>query len=72
MDAGRPGIAHSDATLTNIWIQPIDGRPAHALTHFTEQTIFAFDGRPTASGSRCGGVSGSDIVLLRGHRGYKQ
>jgi hypothetical protein len=65
-------LAYRDATLTNIWIQPIDGRPAHALTHFTEQTIFAFgwssDGKRLALWR---GVSRSDIVLLRGIAGTK-
>jgi Tol biopolymer transport system component len=62
-------IAWRDSTLTNIWVQPIDGSAAHALTHFTDQTILAFGWSP--DGSRLAlfrGVTTSDIVLLKGIR----
>jgi Tol biopolymer transport system component len=62
-------LAYRDATLTNIWVQPIDGGPPHALTHFTDQTIFAFgwspDGKQLALWR---GVRSSDIVLLKNIR----
>ena len=69
---GGDALAYLDATGTNIWIQPIDGNPARALTHFTDQTIFAFEWSP--DGKRLvlwRGVSSSDIVLLSGIDGKK-
>lgn len=59
-------LAYRDASLTNLWIQPIDGSPARPLTHFTDQSIFAFgwspDGKQLALWR---GARSSDIVLLK-------
>ena len=60
-------LAYVDATGTNLWIQPIEGGPPRAVTHFADQTIFAFGWSP--DGKRLAlsrGVSSSDIVLLKG------
>ncbi len=70
---GGEALAYVDGTGNNVWIQPIDGGPAHALTHFTDQTIFAFGWSP--DGKRLAlsrGVRSSDIVLLKGIDGRKQ
>jgi Tol biopolymer transport system component len=53
----------------NVWVLPIDGGPARALTHFTDRTILGFGWSP--DGKRLvvsRGVSESDIVLLKGVR----
>jgi Tol biopolymer transport system component len=53
----------------NVWVLPIDGGPAHALTHFTDRTILGFGWSPDGKRlvvSRA--VSESDIVLLKGAR----
>jgi Tol biopolymer transport system component len=60
-------IASVDATGTNLVAYPIDGSPSRALTHFTDQRIFAFSWSP--DGKRLvlwRGAPTSDIVLLKG------
>ena len=52
--------------VDNIWLQPLDGSPAHHLTHFTSENIatFAF----SHDGSQLGidrGHNDSDAILLR-------
>jgi eukaryotic-like serine/threonine-protein kinase len=63
------GLASVDAARTNIWVQPIDGGSPYDLTHFTDQSIFAFAWSP--DGKRLvvwRGTRTSDIVLLTGIR----
>jgi hypothetical protein len=62
-------LASINAAGTNIQVQPIDGAPAHDLTQFTDQTIFAFGWSP--DGKRLAiwrGTASSDIVMLKGIR----
>ena len=63
------GLAVIDAQGTNIWVQPIDGKPGYDLTHFTDESLFAFgwslDGKRLAVWR---GTLTSDIVLLKGIR----
>lgn len=51
--------------VSNVWIQPVDGRPPRQLTHFTQETIFAVspspDGRSLAFTR---GRETSNLVLL--------
>ncbi|MGB6547108.1 MAG: protein kinase [Candidatus Acidiferrales bacterium] len=50
----------------NIWVQPLDGSPAHALTHFTAERIYDFSW--SADGKRLAVLRGhdvSDIILIR-------
>jgi hypothetical protein len=50
---------------SNIWVKPLDGRPAEKLTHFTEGRITTFDWSP--DGSRLGWIRVSevrDVVLI--------
>ena len=53
----------------NLWIQPIDGGPGHALTHFTSETIWGYawspDGKKLAIDR---GHTVSDVVLLHDSR----
>jgi TolB protein len=49
----------------NIWLQPIDGRPPHALTSFTSGEIFSFAWSPDGKLAYSRGMSTSDVVLVR-------
>lgn len=63
------GIAYVDGdTQTNLWVQPLDGAPAHQLTHFTDgRTIPSFawsrDGKRLAVARE---TVTNDIVLFKG------
>jgi Tol biopolymer transport system component len=49
----------------NIWAQPIDGSPAHPVTHFLGVNLFNFDWSPDGKQlafSR--GVQASDVMLI--------
>ena len=67
------GIAYTDSTKnTDIWVQPIDGKPAYPLTHLAEDRSvggFAWsrDGQKLAISQASGFTS--DIVLFRGLKG---
>ena len=62
-------IAYVDGdTQTNLWVQPLDGAPAHQLTHFTDgRTIPTFawsrDGKRLAVARE---TVTNDIVLFKG------
>ena len=62
-------IAYVDGdTQTNLWVQPLDGAPAHPLTHFTDgRTIPSFawsrDGKRLAIARE---TVTNDIVLFKG------
>ena len=62
-------IAYVDGdTQTNLWVQPLDGAPAHQLTHFTDgRTIPSFawsrDGKRLAVARE---TVTNDIVLFKG------
>lgn len=50
----------------NLWLQPVDGKPGHQLTHFASEQIFAFSWSP--DGKRLlveRGHNESDVVLVR-------
>jgi TolB protein len=52
--------------VSNIWIQPLDGRPAEQLTHFKSDQIFWFEW--SADGRQLGvsrGAITSDVVMIR-------
>lgn len=54
----------NDEGVSNIWIQPLDGGSARQMTHFTDDTIFAF----ASNGAYLALVRGkitSDVVLMR-------
>jgi hypothetical protein len=62
-------IAMKDATLMNIVVQPLDGRPAYPLTHFTDRDILDFAW--SADGTRLAmsrAFTTNDIVLFKGLR----
>ena len=44
--------------VSNVWLQPIDGSLPRQMTHFTEETIFAFGLSP----------DGSSLALIRGRK----
>jgi Tol biopolymer transport system component len=61
------GIAYIDGTLTNIWVQPLDGSAPRPLTNFTDQTVADFAWSP--SGKRLAIARAhavNDVVLFRG------
>lgn len=50
----------------NIWVQPLDGSPGHAITRFTSEKIYEFHWSP--DGKRLAAVRGhseSNVVLFR-------
>jgi eukaryotic-like serine/threonine-protein kinase len=52
--------------VSNIWIQPVDGRPAKQLTNFRSDQIFWFEWSP--DGKQLGvsrGAVTSDVVMIR-------
>jgi eukaryotic-like serine/threonine-protein kinase len=55
-----------DKSESNLWLQPLDGKPGHQLTHFSSEAIYGFgwspDGRKLLVGR---GHIESDVVLLR-------
>jgi hypothetical protein len=63
-------VAYVDAeTESNIWIEPLDGKPPRQLTHFTDRTITDFawsaDGKRLAIARA---RTTNDIVLFKGLR----
>jgi Tol biopolymer transport system component len=67
MPDGR-AIAYRDATQANLWVQPLDGKPPHQLTHFTDgRAIVDFawsrDGKRLAVARS---TTSNDIVLFKG------
>ena len=61
--------AHSAA---NIWMLPIDGRPARALTSFDSGDIYSFDWSPKGGLLYSRGLTTSDVVLIRDLRSSKE
>lgn len=55
---GRNGVS-------NIWIQPLDGKKARALTNFTWGQVYAFDWSADGRLVYSRGMSTSDVVLIR-------
>jgi Tol biopolymer transport system component len=67
MPDGR-AIAYRDATQSNLWVQPLDGKPPRQLTHFREgRAIVDFgwsrDGKRLAIARS---TTSNDIVLFKG------
>jgi Tol biopolymer transport system component len=48
-DGGALAYLDGVGGASNIWVEPLDGRPADRLTHFTEGRISTFDWSPDAS-----------------------
>ncbi len=70
MPDGR-GIAYVDtqAGVSNIWSQPLDGGPPGKLTHFTSERILKFDISPDGKRIACArGGNSSDVVLISDFR----
>jgi Tol biopolymer transport system component len=63
------GVAYIDATQSNLWVQPFDGKPPYQLTHFTDRVIEDFawshDGKRLAIVRT---TTTNDIVLFKGLR----
>jgi hypothetical protein len=53
------------AGVGNLWLQPIDGSPARALTDFTSDRIFRFDVSRDGQLVYERGTTVSDAILLR-------
>ena len=51
--------------VSNVWIQPLDGRPARQLTSFTWGQIYSFDWTPDGRLVYSRGMTTSDVVLIR-------
>jgi serine/threonine protein kinase/Tol biopolymer transport system component/Tfp pilus assembly protein PilF len=51
--------------VSNIWIQPLDGRPARPLTFFTWGRIYSFDWTADGRLVYSRGMTTSDVVLIR-------
>ncbi len=61
------GIAYVDDRngVSNVWVQPLDGRPAYALTTFTWGQVYSFDWAKDGRLVYSRGMSTSDVVLIR-------
>jgi hypothetical protein len=63
------GVAYIDAALSNLWVQPFDGKAPYQLTHFTDRIIEDFawshDGKRLAIART---TTTNDIVLFKGLR----
>jgi Tol biopolymer transport system component len=69
--ADGKGLLHNSALTdrANIWLQPLDGGAPTKVTHFSDQTIFAFD--RSADGKTliiARGMLSRDAVLIRNFR----
>jgi serine/threonine protein kinase/Tol biopolymer transport system component/tetratricopeptide (TPR) repeat protein len=51
--------------VSNIWVQPLDGKPPHPLTAFTWGQVYAFDWSKDGRLVYSRGMSTSDVVLIR-------
>ena len=51
--------------VSNIWMQPVDGRPARAVTRFDWGTVFSFDWAANGGLAYSRGMSTADVVLVR-------
>jgi hypothetical protein len=62
-------IAYVPGTEPNIWVQPLDGRPAHQLPHFADdRPIVDSAGLATVSATIARSIVTNDIVLFKGLR----
>ncbi len=64
------GITYIDMRngAANLWVQPMDGTPAHALTAFTSGQIFSFDWSRDGRLVYSRGMTTSDVVLIRSRK----
>ncbi len=65
-DGGALAYIVNKDGVSNIWIQPLDGRPAKQLTNFRSDQIFWFEWSP--DGKQLGvsrGAVTSDVVMIR-------
>jgi Tol biopolymer transport system component len=51
--------------VSNIWEQPVSGREARPITHFTSDDIFSFDWRKDGSLVVSRGQDATDAILIR-------
>jgi serine/threonine protein kinase/Tol biopolymer transport system component/tetratricopeptide (TPR) repeat protein len=56
---------------SNIWLQPVDGSPARALTSFTSEDIYSFDWSRNGSLVYSRGLTTQDVVLIRDMNAWK-
>jgi hypothetical protein len=61
------GITYVDDrdNTSNVWVQPVDGRPPRQLTTFTWGQIYSFDWTRDGRLVYSRGMSTSDVVLIR-------
>jgi len=61
------GIAFVDSRngVQNLWVQPVDGSPARAITNFVGGEVFSFDWARDGRLAYSRGMSTSDVVLIR-------
>ena len=63
------GVAFIDESRVNVWVQPFDGRPAHALTSFRDLTVQDFDWSHDGKHLAIMRSEGrQDIVMVKGLR----
>jgi Tol biopolymer transport system component len=63
------GIAYLDATLSNVWVQPLDGNPPRQLTDFRDGRLIISTFTWSPDGSRLAVnrlARGTDVVLFNG------
>lgn len=50
--------------VSNIWVQPVDGRPSHPITAYTSGEIYAFDWSKQGALLFSRGLTSADVVMI--------
>ena len=65
LKAHERGVLVTKNGVSNLWVQPRDGRPARPLTDFKSDLIFDFAWSPDGDLALSRGTVTSDVVLIK-------